>query len=91
MIDNKIVAKNHQKMEKNALFLKKCIHFLGKFAQKVFHIRVFIFHIRVCLCSKNSRSPAFVFHIRVLFHYRVFHIRVYTVYGIIIGKSILGI
>ena len=41
MIHNKIVAKNHQKMEKNALFLKKSVHFLGKFAQKVFHIRVF--------------------------------------------------
>ena len=59
MIDNKIVAKNHQKMGKNALFLKKSIHFLGKFAQKVFHIRVLfhyrVFHIRVYTVISSRR------------------------------------
>ena len=75
MIDNKIVAKNHQKKKgENALFLKKGEQFLEKFAQKVFEF--FIYHIRVCLCGKRFGSPAFVFYIRVLFHYRVFHIRV---------------
>ena len=40
MIDNKIVAQNHQKIEKCPIF-KKRAHFLEKFAQKVFHIQVF--------------------------------------------------
>ena len=81
MIDNKIVAKNHQKMEKNALFLKKCIHFLGKFAQKVFHIRVFIFHIRVCLCSKNSGRPHLysIFEFYSIIEYSIFEFILYYI------------
>ena len=57
MIDNKIVAKNHQKMEKNALFLKKSIHFLGKFAQKVFQNRVYLCNKNFCKRIPKSSIP----------------------------------
>ena len=49
MIDNKIVAKKHQKMKKMLCFQRK-LYIFRKFDQKVFHIRV-------CLCSKNSGHP----------------------------------
>ena len=74
MIDNKIVAKNHQKMEKNAIFIKKKEHIFGKFAQKVFRIRVFIFRIRVFLCSKNFGRPHLysIFEFYSIIEYSIF-------------------
>ena len=55
MIDNKIVAQNHQKIEKNAIFLKKKSTFLGKFAQKVFQNRVYLCNKNSCLQEKYSK------------------------------------
>ena len=54
MIDDKIVAQNHQKIEKNAIFLKKKSTFLGKFAQKVFQNRVYLCNKNCCRQQKYS-------------------------------------